>query len=135
MPAWHSRLTKREVVDSIIIRAPGPRGSLCHDTLIQVMTELADTRPDSLTIKDDPSRKKKSSAERHQASQTIGPLSLKRGKHKQGVLEAKMLERETKQRRESFAAEHQRLLRHFSALEKDRIVKKLEGPGASSSPI
>lgn len=113
-------LTKREVVDSIIIRAQGQE-RLCHDTLIQVMIELADTRPDSLTDyrRDDQAEKKKAALNAiEHLKQIVAPFREEVAQRER--LEREMLVRaEAKQRRESFAAEHQRLLTTFSALEKD----------------
>lgn len=112
-------LTKREAVDGIIARAQR-REAQCHDTLIQIMIELADTRPDSLTdYREDQAEHKRAALNAiEHLKQIVAPFREEVAQRER--LEQEMLARaEAKQRRESFAAEHQRLFTTFSALEKD----------------
>lgn len=112
--------TKRESVDEIISRAQSAE-ERCHDTLIQIMVELADTHRDSLTDyrRDDQAEKKRVALNAiEHLKQIVAPFREEVAQRER--LEREMLARaEAKQRRESFAAEHQRLLTTFSVLEKD----------------
>lgn len=117
-------LTKREVVDSIIIRAQGQE-RMCHDTLIQVMIELADTRPDSLTdYRDDQAEKKRAALNAiEHLKQIVAPFREEVAQRER--LEREMLAHaEAKQRRDSFDAAHEDLLATFFALEKDPDRRK-----------
>lgn len=113
-------LTKREAVDSIISRAQSAE-ERCHDTLIQIMVELADTHRDSLTDyrRDDQAEQKQAAlnAIAH-LKQIIAPFR-KEAAQRQYLEQELRAHAEAKQRRNLFDAEHQRLLATFTALEKD----------------
>ena len=113
-------LTKREAVDSIISRAQSAE-ERCHDTLIQIMVELADTHRDSLTDyrRDDQAEQKQAAlnAIAH-LKQIIAPFR-KEAAQRQYLEQELRAHAEAKQRRNLFDAEHRRLLATFTALEKD----------------
>lgn len=118
-------LTKREAVDEIIVRAQGQEGKY-RDALIQVMIELADTHPDSLTDyhRDGQAEKKKA------ALNTIEHLKQIVAPFREEVVQRDRLEREklaqaeVKQRRDSFDAAHKDLLTTFQMLDKDSDRQK-----------
>lgn len=111
--------TKRESVDGIIARAQR-REEQCHDTLIRIMIELAETRPDSLTdYREDQADHKKAALNAIAHLKQIATPFRKEAVQRQRLEQEMLARAEAKQRRESFAAEHQRLLTTFIALEKD----------------
>lgn len=113
-------LTKREAVDSIISRAQSAE-ERCHDTLIQIMVELADTHRDSLTdYRHDDQAEQKQAALNAIAhlKQIVAPFR-KEAAQQQYLEQELRAHAEAKQRRNLFDAEHQRLLATFAALEKD----------------
>ena len=117
--------TKRESVDEIISRAQGAEERY-HDTLIQVMIELADTHPDSLTDyrRDDQAEQKQAALDAiTHLKQIVAPFR-KEAAQRQRLEQELRAHAEAKERRKSFDAEHQRLLATFLALEKDPDRRK-----------
>ena len=117
--------TKRESVDEIISRAQSAE-ERCHDTLIQIMVELADTHRDSLTDyrRDDQAEQKQAAlnAIAH-LKQIIAPFR-KEAAQRQRLEQELRAHAEAEERRKSFDAAHEDLLTTFFALEKDPDRRK-----------